>query len=256
MSRNTLTILGSSSGRPQPDRAGSGYLLRVGESLTLLDCGSGVTSSLLRRGYDPLGVDRAFITHSHPDHVVDLPLFIQLIYLEGRREPFDVYLPAEFVEPFRAYLRATYLIERKLPFELNLHSYREGLVCDTDYRLTAIANRHLRGYAALIDEDRLPNKMQCYSFVIEVDGRSLLYTSDIASLDDVAAHLGGKDVVIIEPTHIDLDDFFRRAQDLKVGRYVVSHLGDNAEVAAINRMAAEAGVDNLVTAVDGMEVEL
>lgn len=256
MSNNKLVILGSSSGLPQAGRASSGYLLKTGETLSLIECGGGVTSSFLRRGFDPLDVGQVFISHTHPDHVTELPLFIQLAYLAGRTEPLDLYLPAEFVEPFRRFLLAVYLIPEKLPFEVNLIGYEQGVVYDKSFVLTAVGNRHLLGNRELIEQFGLPNRMQCFSMDIKVGGKSLFYSADIASYDDVRAYVDDKDIVILESTHIDLGDFFDHASTVNVGRFVITHLGTDQEVAEINRLAAKAGVDNLVTAVDGLDLEI
>ena len=93
MNINSFTLLGTSSGVPQASRANAGYLLKTGDSLSLIDCGGGVTSSFLRAGFDPLKIDRVFISHTHPDHCCELSLVIQMVYLAGRTEPLDVYLP-------------------------------------------------------------------------------------------------------------------------------------------------------------------
>jgi len=256
MSRDILTVLGSSSGLPQADRATSGYLLKTGHSLSLIDCGGGITSSFLRRGFNPLDVDRIFISHTHPDHVCELPLFIQLIYLRGREKPLEVFVPDEFVAPLKGYLPAVYILENKLPFELRITGYEHGFVFDEDFRLEAIGNSHLHPYREFIESAGLPNKMQCHSFKIQVNGRSVLYSADIGSFDDLRDHLEGTDIVIIESTHLDLDQFLKFAQTAKVGRYILTHLGSKEDVAEINLRAAKAVVDNLTTAVDGMEIEL
>jgi ribonuclease BN (tRNA processing enzyme) len=256
MTGNKFIILGSSSGLPQAGRACSGYVLKTGENLSLIDCGGGVTSSFLRRGLNPLDVEQVFITHTHPDHVIDLPLFIQLLYLEGRTGPFDMYIPEEFVQPFRTFLTSVYLIEEKLGFKLNLVGYQDEFTFTGEFQLRAIGNKHLQSNGELIKQLGLPNKMQCHSVEIEVDGKKILYSSDIAAYEDVRPHLDGKDLVVLESTHVDLAEFIEHAQTVKVGRFIITHLGTDEEIAAIQAMAAKAGLDNLTTAVDGMEVEL
>jgi ribonuclease BN (tRNA processing enzyme) len=257
MSENSITILGSSSGLPQAGRATSGYLLKTGDSLSLIDCGGGVTSSFLKRGYDPSKVDRIFISHTHPDHVCELPLFIQLTYLKGRTTPLELYLPEEFIVPFRLYLTSVYIIEEKLPFDLNFLPIIDDFKFNSDsFNLDVIPNNHLKSYEEYINTLGLPNKMQCYSFLITVGEKKIFYSSDIASFDDIKDHLDGCHQVIIESTHIDLDKFFVFAKTINVGQYVITHLGDNEQVKEINQMAQKAGIDNLITAVDGLEVEL
>ncbi len=256
MNDNKLIILGSSSGLPQADRACSGYVLKTRESLSLIDCGGGVTSSFLRRGLNPLDVDRIFISHTHPDHVIELPLFLQLLHLKKRTRIVTLYLPADFIEPLRQYLPSVYIIEDKLPFELDWVGYEPGFVYNGDFTLTAVGNKHLDAYRELIEINRLPNRMQCCSFEMAAAGRQIFYSADIADYDDIRPHLDGKDIVILESTHVDLGEFIAHAQTIKVGRYVITHLGTDEEVKEINRKISKAGLDNVTTAVDGLEIAL
>ncbi len=253
---NSITILGSSSGMPQANRASSGYLLKCGQKLTLLECGGGVTQSFLRCGFNPDDIERIFISHTHPDHCCELPLFIQLIYLRGRTRPLDIYVPEEFVEPFKIYLNAVYLIKEKLPFELNIIGYTDKFEFVDELKLKAIANNHLKGNDEIIKSRNLPNKMMCHSFEIEINQKSILYSSDLASLDDIIDYINNKDIVIVESTHIDLDKLLESALDYKVGKYIITHLGDENEIEQIKQKAQKAGVTNLVTAEDGMTIEL
>lgn len=251
----SFTVLGSSSGAPQAERATAGYLLRTGDSLSLVDCGGGVASSFLKQGFRPTDVDRIFISHTHSDHVGELPLFIQMIYLAGRKKSLDIYLPAEFVEPFERFLPAVYLIKEKLPFEINLIGYESGFVYDADFRLTAIGNNHLRGHADLLSRLDLPNRMQCHCLSIVAGGKSIFYSADVLNFADVRDHLDGHDYVFLETTHIDLEEFLDYAQEIQVGQYVMTHLGTPEETATISALAEKYGIDNLAIAVDGMKIE-
>ncbi|MCK4462253.1 MAG: ribonuclease Z [candidate division Zixibacteria bacterium] len=262
MPENSFTILGSSSGMPQADRACAGYLLNVGNDLTLIDCGGGVTSSFLRCGFDPLDVDRVFISHTHPDHCCELPLFIQMVYLAGRTRPLDIYLPEEFVEPFGAYLTAVYIIPEKLPFDLSLHGYTDGFTFSDGFSLRAIGNRHLAGYAEYVGNLQLANKMQCHCFRIEVpaslgkSAKGLFYSADVRDFDDLKPHLNNVDYAVLELTHIDLEQFFDFAPTASVGEFIISHLGDVNETATVEQVAAKTGLGNLTIAHDGTALAL
>ena len=142
MSSNSLTILGSSSGMPNPNRACSGYLLQTGESLSLIDCGGGVTSSFLRCGFDPLKLDRIFISHTHSDHVAELSLFIQMLHVMQANRKITLYLPDEFVDPFNAYLTAVYIIKDHMKVQFEVNGYSDGFLFDEAFKLRAIANSH------------------------------------------------------------------------------------------------------------------
>lgn len=67
----TLTVLGCDGSYPGPGGAGSGYLLRVGDTTVLLDAGPGTFSNLQLFG-DPGALDAVVLSHEHPDHWSDL----------------------------------------------------------------------------------------------------------------------------------------------------------------------------------------
>ncbi|MBN1212897.1 MAG: ribonuclease Z [candidate division Zixibacteria bacterium] len=256
MSDINFTILGTSSGMPQPGRACSGYVLQTGPELSLIDCGGGVSAAFTANGFDPLQVERVFISHTHPDHVSDLPLFIQMIYLAGRKKPVDIYLPEEFVEPFINYLRAVYLIIEKLPFNLNISGYASGFRYEKKFILKAIGNRHLLGYAPFIEKYKLLNKMQCHSFQLEVSGRTLFYSADVFDLEDIKGHLNNQDYVVIEPTHLDFDLFLKFIPQVSVGQYIITHLGTVEGQTVLKRAVEKAGLKNVVFAREGLRLEL
>lgn len=256
MSLNSFTFLGTSSGVPQAGRACSGHILNTGESLSLIECGGGVCSSFLKCGFDPLKVDRIFISHTHPDHVCELPLFLQMIYLAGRREPVHCYVPEEFVASFEAYLRAVYIIKERLSFPLNVIGYTEGTVYHERFRLEAIATRHLHKYAEYVERLGLPNKLQCSSFDIKCGDHRLFYSSDLASFDEIKDHLFGCDLAIVEATHVGLDQLISFLATVHVGRIVITHIMSDEQASYIAERAKGAGIANLVVASDGLSLAL
>jgi ribonuclease BN (tRNA processing enzyme) len=237
---------------PQAGRACAGYLLKVGEDLTLIDCGGGVCGSFLRAGFDPLRVRRIIISHTHPDHCCELPLLIQMIYLAGCKERLEIYLPDEFVAPFAAYMRAVYLIKEKLPFEVQITGYGDGFEYKGPFRLKAVGNRHLHGYKELIGKLSLSNRMQCHSFLITAAGKSLLYSADISGLADIESHLVDLEWAVIESTHLDVGDFLRRVTQFSVEQWVLTHLGSPEQVTALKNEIDAARLNNVSIASDGM----
>lgn len=252
----SLIVLGSSSGVPQAGRASSGYLLKSGCSATLFDCGGGVTMSFLQTGIDPLEVDRIFISHTHPDHVSDLPLMIQLIYLKGRSKPLEIFLPHEFVEIFKKYLNAVYLLVEKIPFEIKISGYGDGFQYEGEPKIKAVGNSHLQKYGDIIAEYNLSNQMMCHSFEIEIGGKSIFYSADIGSYDEIKPYLSNRDLVIIEAAHIDVDQFLADVPGFNSRTLVISHLGSVEDVGRIKEKIQDAGLDNVVIAEDGIEFEL
>lgn len=257
MSQDSLTVLGSSSGLPQADRACSGYLLQTGESLSLIDCGGGVTSSFLRCHFDPMKLDRIFISHTHPDHCCELTLVIQMLHVMRSTRRLDIYVPDEFVRPFLAWLNAVYLFPQHITPDLHIHGYADQFVFNHDsFTLTALANRHLDKSSEVIEKYDLPNRMQCHSFRITASGKRFLYSADLGSLEDISIYLDGLDFAIIESTHVELESLFdlaRQSPDLKI---ILTHLGSEEEVSRLHNQVHNTGLTNISIASDGLRLEL
>ncbi|RME28294.1 MAG: MBL fold metallo-hydrolase, partial [Candidatus Zixiibacteriota bacterium] len=254
--QTSLTILGCSSGDPQPGRATSGYLVQTGESLSLLDCGSGIVASFLKHGFDPLKLDRIFISHAHSDHLADLTLMIQKIYLTRRANPLTVYLPQELLEPFRGWLRTVYLFTEKFSFELKTVGYTDGMVYVGDFHLNAIANSHLAPAKETILELGLANRMQCFSFSLDFGDNRLLYSADLGSFDDISREIDSHSHLIVESTHIDLDEFFATAARFPATQFVLTHLGTEKAIAFLQQRIEAGGSANIRLAAEGMRIPL
>jgi ribonuclease Z len=68
----SVTLLGTGSPIPDPQRAGPSSLVR-GTGVTLLvDCGRGVLMRLVAAGVLPPMLDAVLLTHLHSDHITDL----------------------------------------------------------------------------------------------------------------------------------------------------------------------------------------
>lgn len=71
-----LTVLGSGTYLPDPERGAPGYLLQLGETSVLVDSGSGTLQRLGRAGVNPVDLDALVYTHRHIDHCGDLAALI------------------------------------------------------------------------------------------------------------------------------------------------------------------------------------
>ncbi|QGG94324.1 ribonuclease Z [Actinomarinicola tropica] len=67
-----VTLLGTGSPLPSPDRAGPSTLVRTGDATLLVDCGRGVVMRLAGAGVLPIGLSAVLLTHLHSDHITDL----------------------------------------------------------------------------------------------------------------------------------------------------------------------------------------
>ncbi|MED5813104.1 ribonuclease Z [Mycolicibacterium sp. 050232] len=67
-----VTLLGTGSPIPDPERAGPSTLVRAGDQTFLVDCGRGVLQRLAAAGSGANQLSALLLTHLHSDHIADL----------------------------------------------------------------------------------------------------------------------------------------------------------------------------------------
>ena len=71
-----LTILGSGTGVPLPQRSPAGVLVQIGATPLLFDLGPGTIPRLNAVGVSYRDLEHVFLTHLHPDHTLDLVMLL------------------------------------------------------------------------------------------------------------------------------------------------------------------------------------
>jgi len=249
-----LQIIGCSSGMPEAEVANSSYLVSFKNKLYLFDCGEGTSSALLRNKINYKRIENVFISHGHPDHVIGLPVLIQMNHLAGRTSPLDIYLPQELVKPLNKMLLATYLIPDKLSFEWRLHALKPNPVFrEGDFAVNAFPNSHLRGNESIIKSLNLYNKMQSYCFTIATAKTKMVYSGDLSSAKDLDDLLDNADLLLTEGFHVDLKRIFNLVKLYDVENLILTHLPSSYQKKrkSITKMSKNTGVNNLHFAEEG-----
>jgi ribonuclease Z len=252
-----LIIVGCSSGMPSPNLSHSCYLVEESGRFYMFDCGDGASSALLRCGTDTSAIENIFISHTHPDHISGLPMFIQMEYLKNRRKPLIIHLPYEFEKAFWTTMRGFYLFPEKLNFEIVVSTIDDGFeFADTDMKISAHANSHLCGHREFLSSRDYDNRMQCFSFVAKCGGKKLVYSADIGSLDDLRDIALNADLLLTEGMHLDLDRLPALLIEKNVQRCILTHLPDDFGHEAVQRSFSKAGYQNLGFASEGQIVDI
>jgi len=195
----------------------------------------------------------------HPDHSIGLPMLLQMMHLDGRERPLNLYLPAEAVEPTSHYLDALYVFPEKLPFELKIEPIRPNPIYrDDKLAISAYQNRHLEGYKELVARRGLDNQLQSYSFVILVEGKKLIYTGDVGGAEDLRDILSEPDLLITECMHMDPEELMVLLAEKQVRRVVLTHLPTELEgkEPVLLQLAQKHGVQDVLVAHDGLSLHL
>ena len=177
-----LTLLGTGTPMPNPERAGPSNHLRIGGQSVLVDTGNGCVRRMVEMGEDTTNLDYIFITHMHSDHTIDLAHVLITGWIRYRKTPFTIIGPArtrDFVDRLiHAYEEDIHI--RRLHdrvgedamnvrvIEVNDGDYFEG----NGWRATALEVEH--GYVK-----------PALGFVFEEDSSKLVISGDTAVSDAI-----------------------------------------------------------------------
>lgn len=87
----TLYLLGTGAAVSDPERTTTMLALGDEHSIILIDCGGDVLQHAMQAGIDTNKLSALIVSHEHADHVSGFPLFMEKIWLLGRREAVPVY---------------------------------------------------------------------------------------------------------------------------------------------------------------------
>ncbi|GCB02460.1 MBL fold metallo-hydrolase [Ralstonia sp. SET104] len=220
----TVTLLGTGSPTPRPERNGPSTLIEVGGKKLLFDMGRGNTVSLFRAKI-PFGeITAHFITHLHSDHINGLPD----LYLTGwlgtpyasRQGPFVVYGP-KGTEAMMAKLYDAFSEDRRIRHAdehltleaaaVQAHDIGPGVVYDVDgVRVTAFKVFH----GALIEP--------AFGYKIEYKGHKVVLSGDTKYAPAVEKEGTGADLLIHEVAILG-SDAERLLAERPVYRAIMDH---------------------------------
>ncbi len=89
-----VTILGTGTSFPDPDRVQSGVMIEAADTVLLFDIGSGVLHRLVQTGIEITRIEHLFISHFHIDHCSDFLTLCQSLWLSGYDKTLHVYAPS------------------------------------------------------------------------------------------------------------------------------------------------------------------
>ncbi len=184
-----MTVVGSSSSIPRPNRACSSYLVQDGETSIVLDLGTGSFANI-RRYVDYDRIDAIVISHMHADHFIDLiPLRYALRYGPLRREAkLPLYLPPDG-ERMLYHMVGAFADEGAGDFLAEVYDIR-----------TYNPARPLRIGPMSLRFAHTAHYIPAFAVRVERDGTSLTYSADTAPDQRVVEIARGCDMFICEAT--------------------------------------------------------
>lgn len=237
-----ITLLGTGSPIPDPNRAGPSTLVRAGGQVFLVDCGRGVLQRSAAVGVGAAGLSALLLTHLHSDHIAELgdllitrwistfdpdPAPLPIIGPPGTAETVDAMLNA-FSRDIG--YRLAHHADLNAPPAIEVHEYTDGPAWDRDGVSIRVAPTDHRPVAPTI------------GFRIESGGASVVLAGDTvpcAALDELASGADAlvhtvirKDIVLSIPQqrlqdicdyHSSVEQAAATAARAGVGTLVMTH---------------------------------
>lgn len=244
----TITLLGTGTPAPSLKRAGSGYLVEVGNDKIVLDHGTDAHHRLLQTGCRAVDITHAFFTHLHYDHCIDYPRLVlqrwdqgadkipdllvygpppikrmteQLFGQDGVYGP-DIRARIEHQSSIDVFTARGGKAPRKRPAPQVREIKAGDVITGNGWTLRVGRATHVQPY------------LECLAFRIDAPDGSVCYTGDSGKSDEIVELAKGCDILI------HMNHYFSGTAPSPAYRAACGNHKDNAEV------AQRAGVKTLV----------
>lgn len=243
-----ITVLGTGSPIPDPQRSGTALVVDTGTEPILVDCGPGAVESLVETSINPKNTNNVLFTHQHMDHNASFFQFAIASWLLGRRN-LTVYGP----EGTSRLIDAMHHV-----YELDFE-YRESLGRSLKGLEDIEVVESLESFPITIGDchiSALPVdhsiKTYAYRFDDQSTGTSFVFSGDTTAVDGLADFASGADVLLQDccigpflddpPEDKPVWENFFDPDEQYLERLNEVHCGP----AECGEIAADAGVDTLV----------
>ena len=252
-----VTLCGA--GGPLPDRSRSGPCVAIvaGDSLYLVDAGSGAARNLIRVGYQPQQVDGVFLTHFHSDHIDGLGELGLLRWTAGgHRLPLPVF-GAEGIREITQGLNQVYRLDAV--YRTAHHGPETVPPSGSGFASHGFPEPSKGEGTLVLDKDGLrvtmfkvdhPPIVPAVGYRFEYAGRSVVVSGDTKKSDNLAFFAEGADLLVHEALSPELMGVIQGAAEAvgnvgltKIASDVLDYHASPVEAAEI---AESAGVGHLL----------
>jgi len=236
-----VILLGTGGPRPDPKRAATTTLIRVGGENILFDAGRGVVVQMAKAGVPLDSVNPVLLTHHHFDHIGDLYDVVLNSWMHGRKNALKIYGPPETRRIVDALLTQVYdkdwqwrsMGEPALggwkPVEAS-DLEPGGVVESGSWTAKAYRVRHGDGLGF---PSAFLHRWICYGYRFEAEGKVVAISGDTIDCDGLAELAQDADVLVhccyMASAEMDNEHFRRVARHTLAAADVVGKIAARAK---------------------------
>jgi len=190
---------------PMPGRRHVSFAIETRGDIYWFDAGEGCSYTAHLMNVDLQSVRCVFISHTHMDHVGGLGnLFwnirkLSTIYNKIKDRQIELFIPnLKTWEGIKQVLENT---EGgfQCSFTINTNQIKDGeLYNQNGFRVTALHNNHI--------PKKEGEPWRSFSFLIETEGKRVVYSGDVKSVEDIAPLIDDCDLLLMETGHHKVED--------------------------------------------------
>ena len=190
-----VTLLGTGSPRPEPDRSGPAVLVEVGGKYLLFDSGRGLLQNLKKLDIPIPSIQHVFITHLHYDHISALDDLWLTGWIYQRSKPLQVFGPKGTVS-FAENLQLAYDYDASLRHQYAGLDKNAAKLISTDISPGVVYSENgIKVTAFLVDHRPVE---PAFGYRIDFGDRSVVISGDTTLSDSLIEHSKGVDLLVHE----------------------------------------------------------
>lgn len=259
MSKSYLQFIGTSSGKVSLKRFHSSILIQSSSKSILVDCGDGISKSLLEQKISFSKIDAIVFSHFHPDHFAGFSSLINQMKMVHRKNSLIIFSDKNSVKFIKDTLYHSYLFEKRFGFKIIFKSITSNkkMEIENDFSFIPKQNTHLDKYKNLDKKKSL--SFASFSFLFIVKNKTIFYSADIGSFNDLFLFKDFKlDFFITEITHIQVDEIIKANEILNSKKIFITHISDEIEKNLSAEISKQVLSRNckIILARDGLKIKI